>query len=325
MRIAILLLAAALSTSDQRFEAIARELLTNFNAGKFEAAAKDFDAQMLAALGPAKLAVFAQQLDAQAGKLKRIVDMRELGVQGYRTVIIAADFEKMRLDVSVVFDGEGKVGGLFFRPSEIAPRVAASTRYADYLTKAPLRLPFDGEWFVFWGGRTVEENYHAATVDQRFAYDLLMVRNGTSHRGDGKANADYYCFDTPIYAPADGTVTESADGIDDNVPGVMNPLAPAGNHLVLDLGNGEYALLAHFRRGTVTVKVGDHVKAGQLLGHCGNSGNSSEPHLHFHLQNAPVFGRGEGLPAQFRDYCADGKRVERGEPHKGQKISRTCK
>lgn len=68
-------------------------------------------------------------------------------------------------------------------------------------------------------------------------------------------------------------------------------------------------------------KVGDKVKRGDLVGRCGNSGNSSEPHLHYHLQNGPHFGQAEGLPAQFRNYVADGKKIERGELVKGQHIS----
>lgn len=57
--------------------------------------------------------------------------------------------------------------------------------YSDYVTQAALRLPFDGEWFVFWGGRSIEENYHAAVADQRFAYDFLVLEDGVSHTGDG--------------------------------------------------------------------------------------------------------------------------------------------
>jgi hypothetical protein len=329
MRIAtvlpILLLAVVLAASpageDSRLESTARELLANFSAAHYDAAAKDFDAAMLAALPPEKLAAFATQLTAQAGRFKTIFDVKHVTQGGYRVVILVSDYERARLDVQVVFDAEGKIGGLFFKPSGVAP-VAAKTRFGEYVTKTALTLPFDGEWYVFWGGRTVEENYHAVTVDQRFAYDILMMRNGVTHPAGGKANSDYYCFDQPIHAPASGVVTESVDGIEDNVPGVMNPAVPAGNHLVIDHGNGEYSLLAHFRRGTVTVHVGDHVKAGQLLGKCGNSGNSSEPHLHYHLQNGPKFGNGaEGLPAQFLDYCADGKHVDRGEPRKGQAVS----
>ena len=68
--------------------------------------------------------------------------------------------------------------------------------------------------------------------------------------------------------------------------------------------------------------AGDRVKPGQFLGSCGNSGNTSEPHIHYHLQDRPGFdpAHAEGLPAQFRSYLADGKPVERGEPVKGQVI-----
>ena len=302
-----------------------RTLLADLVAGHYEEASRNFDAAMMSSLPPAKLEAFAKQLEAQVGKFQKVSEVRAAPEGIYKVVLLVADYERARIDVRVVFDGEGKVGGLFFKPSPAgkAP-VAAPTRFADYVTKTALHLPFDGEWFVFWGGRTIEENYHVIAVDQRFAYDFLIVRGGTSHRPDAKDNSGYYCWDSPIHAPADGVVTESVDGIEDNVPGVMNPGAPAGNHLVIDHGNGEYSLLAHFRRGTVAFHVGEHVKAGALLGRSGNSGNSSEPHLHYHLQNGPHFGSGEGLPAAFRDYCADGKPVASGEPKRGQHISKSC-
>ena len=68
---------------------------------------------------------------------------------------------------------------------------------------------------------------------------------------------------------------------------IENLRTPAGNHVVLDLGSGEYALLAHLRRGSVRVRPGQRVRRGETLGRCGNSGNSSEPHLHFHVQDRP--------------------------------------
>ncbi len=310
--------------TDTQRETVARALLADLVAGRYEDASRNFDAAMRSGLPPASLASFAKQLEAKAGKFEKVREVRHLTEQGYKVVLLVADYEQARLDVRVVFDHEGKVGGLFFKPSGGTPPVAAPTRFADYVTKTPLHLPFDGDWFVFWGGRTIEENYHVISVDQRFAYDFLVVRDGTSHRPDAKDNSGYYCWDSPIYAPAEGVVTESVDGIEDNVPGVMNRAAPAGNHVVIDHGNGEYSLLAHFRRGTVTVHVGDHVKAGALIGHSGNSGNSSEPHLHYHLQNGPHFGSGEGLPAPFRDYCADGKPLASGEPRRGQHINKSC-
>lgn len=305
-------------------ETTARTLLANFVAGDYEAASKDFNGIMRAALPPARLEAFAGTLNQQVGKFKAVREVKTGTEQGYQVVILVSEFERATLDVRVVLDGDGKVAGLFFKPPGDTPRKAAESRFLDYKTQTRLRLPFDGEWFVFWGGRSLDENYHAVAVDQRFAYDLMIVSDNVSHSGDGRKNTDYYCWDAPIFAPAAGIIVESADGIEDNVPGVMNAEAPPGNHVVIDHGNGEYSLLAHFRKGTVTLKKGDEVQAGQLVGRCGNSGNSSEPHLHYHLQNAPQFGRGEGLPAQFRNYCADGKPVASGEPHRAQKIRRTC-
>ena len=104
------------------------------------------------------------------------------------------------------------------------------------------------------------------------------------------------------------------------MPGVVSTRKVFGNHVIIDHQNGEYSFLAHFKQGSIAVEMGDVVKTGHLLGLCGNSGNSTEPHLHYHLQTAPTYHEGAGLPAQFRDYVADGKSVARGEPVKGQRV-----
>ena len=186
-----------------------------------------------------------------------------------------------------------------------------------------MRLPFEGEWFVFWGGRELKQNYHAANRNQRFAYDFVMHRDGKSHQGDGLALGDYYCWGQPLLSPADAVVVEAVDGLPDQPIGSMDRKHPAGNHLILDLGNGEYALLAHFQQNSLRVKAGDAVKKGETLGLCGNSGNTSEPHLHFHLQTGKGFGEGDGLPAQFQHYQANGQPVPRGEPMRGQTVRQT--
>lgn len=196
----------------------------------------------------------------------------------------------------------------------------ADTGNEDYATKSDLSLPFDGARYVVWGGRSPRRNYHVRAPDQRFAYDFLKLENGSSHRGDGTENRDYYCFGTPVRAPAPGRVARAADSVSDNTPGEMNREQIFGNHVVLDHGNGEYSVLAHLHRGTVRVEAGDRVERGRVLGECGNSGHSSEPHLHYHLQDSPVPGGGTGLPAFFRQYRVDGERVEEGEPARGQVV-----
>lgn len=216
----------------------------------------------------------------------------------------------------VTLDAEGRVAGFFVRPQ---PEAAPSDRL-DHVTQAELRLPFDGAWSVIWGGREIAQNYHAVDRAQRFATDFVVIENGSTHVGDGTELAQYHCWDRPILAPAAGTVVRAMDGLPDQPIGQSDPRRPAGNHVVIDFGAGEFGFLAHFREGSLAVAEGETVVAGQEIGRCGNSGNTSEPHLHFHLQTTPVLHEGEGLPAQFTDYLADGTPVERGEPLRGQLV-----
>jgi hypothetical protein len=220
------------------------------------------------------------------------------------------------IEMTVAFDQGGQIAGFFVRPQP----VAAPSSHLDYHTKAELRLPFEGVWHVFWGGREIADNYHAADAGQRFALDLLVMQEGASHAGDPAILASYHCWDHAILSPAEGTVATVVDDLPDQPIGSSDPSHPAGNHVVIDFGNGEFGFLAHLRQGSVAVAEGDRVSAGQEIGRCGNSGNSTEPHLHFHLQTSPALGQGEGLPAQFIDYYADGVMVERGEPRKGESI-----
>ena len=139
-------------------------------------------------------------------------------------------------------------------------------------------------------------------IAQRYAIDWVQIGpDNKTYKGDARDNHAYYCFGAEAHAIADGVVVEEKDGIPENVPN-EKPVVPinfetvAGNHINLDLGGGVYAMYAHFQPGSLRVKVGDHVKAGQVLGLVGNTGNSSEPHLHFQLMdhNSPL--GSEGLP-----------------------------
>jgi Peptidase family M23 len=231
-------------------------------------------------------------------------------------------FERGYVQYTWWIDREGMVQGMLHMtapPDELAGE--APTKFAAYQTKTTLRLPFTNTWKVIWGGRVLRDNRHADTSDQRFAYDLSVAEGGKLYRGDGKTNSDYFTFGQAVVAPGDGKVFEALDGIDDNPPGKMNPGQTCGNHVILDHGNGEFSFLCHLQKGTVAVQTGAVVKAGQSLGKAGNSGNSSQPHLHYHLQTTPRQNDGDGLPAQFLGYLADGKKVERGEPVRGQLIS----
>ena len=162
------------------------------------------------------------------------------------------------------------------------------------------RLPFQGEWLVLWGGDTRELNQHHDTRNQRYAFDFLVADStGKTHKSDGKRNEDYFAFGQPVSAPADGVVTDVITGVRDNAPGSMNPYSAIGNAVVIEHREHEVSTLGHLKQGSLRVKSGDKVKRGQVLGLCGNSGNSSEPHIHFHLQNTPIIQDATGIRCLF--------------------------
>ncbi len=180
------------------------------------------------------------------------------------------------------------------------------------------RLPLDGPVTVGWGGATPDVNYHVAAPDQRWAYDLLVTRDGQTHRGDGERCEDYYCYGLPVLAPADGTVVTTMDGDPDMPVGELGGGRDAGgNQVVLEVAPGQFLFLCHLRPGSIAVKPGDRVKQGQAVGRVGNSGNTSEPHLHVHLQDRPEPDIAEGIPLYFHEYKVGDQFVERGIPTGG--------
>lgn len=300
----------------------ARVLTHWFYDGELARVTDAFNPEILAAIGGADaLSSFRTRALADVGEEVRVMD--EEVTRSGRQIIYrrTARFSSAPAPVVVLWglDEAGRVTAFRMAPDqgELEP---APSEHLDYRTRTALRLPFLGEWTVYWGGRTVEENYHVASVNQRFAYDFVVTVDGRRHDGEGTANEDYHCFGRPVVAPAPGVVTAVEQEVADNQPGVLDTSRPPGNHVVLDHGNGEHSILAHLRQGSVIPDVGEEVATGDTIGQCGNSGNSSEPHLHYHLQDAPDPASGEGLPAQFRNYTADGERVERGEPVRGQRI-----
>jgi hypothetical protein len=155
-------------------------------------------------------------------------------------------------------------------------------------------------------------------IAQRYAIDWVQFGDDNrTYSGNPKDNRSYHCFGLEAYAVADATVVEVKDGIPENVP-TENPAVPinfetvAGNHVNLDLGGGVYAMYAHLQPGSIRVKLGDHVTSGQVIGLVGNTGNSSEPHLHFQLMNHNSPLASEGVPYTFTNFYVAG--VMAGDP-----------
>ena len=145
-------------------------------------------------------------------------------------------------------------------------------------------------------------NGHTA-IAQRFAIDWVKVGpNGRTFDGDEKDNKKYFAYGSDLLAVADGIVASLKDGIPENVPGATSravPITPetiGGNYVILDIGGGRFAFYAHIQPGSLRVKLGGRVRRGQLIGLVGNSGNSTEPHLHFHVTDGNTPLESEGFP-----------------------------
>jgi Peptidase family M23 len=148
-----------------------------------------------------------------------------------------------------------------------------------------LDLPVRGTWLAGQAGASIVTNGHSSN---RYAIDILKLGpDGRLYKGREKAVTDFYSYDEPIYAPADGRVTQVVDNLESDVVGHMDKDHPGGNIIILDIGNGKYVYFGHLKKGSPTVEEGQSVKAGALLGHVGNSGYSTHPHLHMHVQNQP--------------------------------------
>lgn len=140
-------------------------------------------------------------------------------------------------------------------------------------------------------------------IAQRFAIDYVKLgTDDRTHTGDSLVNANYHAEGNDALAVADGRVSEVKDGIPENVPGIDSRAVPitletvGGNHVIIDIGQGRYAFYAHLQPGSIRVKVGDRVKRGQVVGLVGNTGNSTEPHLHFHISDSSSPLGSEGVP-----------------------------
>lgn len=197
--------------------------------------------------------------------------------------------------VFVSFDENNTIHSIYLKPYTIYPQSN------ETLTQTAFIMPITEEWFVFWGGKNEFLNYHYVYETQRYAYDLVIMTGEQTYRDNGMHNDNYYAFGKEVVAPANGKVVKVVDGIKDNTPGDMNETQPAGNYIVIRHSADEYSLLAHFKQNSIRIKEGEDVQQGQVIGLCGNSGNSSEPHIHFQVMDSPNLHNCKSICIRFTD------------------------
>jgi murein DD-endopeptidase MepM/ murein hydrolase activator NlpD len=175
-----------------------------------------------------------------------------------------------------------------------------------------LRLPFDGLW-VANSGNDLSTGHRRTGLNglTTYGWDFMKVgEDGRTFRTDGSTPSDYYTYNAEVLAPGDGEVVHVRNDIEEYGIGITPPRERletdgdvfAGNLVIIDHGNGEYTLTSHMRDGTITVKVGDQVKAGQYIGQAGNSGVSMVPHIHINMMDRAQWLEARGIPSLFSDF-----------------------
>jgi hypothetical protein len=205
------------------------------------------------------------------------------------------------------------------------------------------RLPVEGTWTVVNGSPIKEYSHSWFPATQRYAYDFVITdEEGRSRPAATDTSIEnYYCYDQPVLAPADGVVVNVHDDDPElgRAGGLSHPLkrSMTGNAVTIRHAEDEYSSLIHLVPGSIEVDPGDCVRRGEQIGRCGHSGNSAEPHLHFQIQGHPTFELAAGLPVRFDDVDVDtpgadvGEEIDWTEPdgygryvHVGQRVSQTA-
>ena len=284
---------------------------TYYNQDKYDDIFNMFAKIMQDALPIDKTREFLSQLKTNAGKII------SLDFENYQATYASykAKFEKSVYTLNISIDENDKINGLFIKAyqPDNSPKMERN--------KSKMLLPFNGEWSVIWGGDTKELNYHVESKAQKNAFDFVMKDStGKSYKTDGKTNEDYLAFGQYVLSPCEGDVVLVVDGVKDNKPGDLNPIYIPGNTVIIKTDNNEYLFFAHFKKRSIKVREGQRVRPGALLGLCGNSGNSSEPHIHFHIQNVEDMNIATGVKCYFEKINVNGKIKEDYSPIKNEKI-----
>ena len=303
----------AFAQSEKASDKIIADKIENFyNQNKYDSIFAMLSNSMQTFLPSDKNNAFFTKLKLDAGQFtsKSFIKYKG-GIANYKT-----SFERGIFMFKISVDSDLKINGFQIVPftNDSLPKIKRNT--------TALQLPFKGEWTVVWGGDTKELNYHVESVAQKNAFDIVITdAKGQSYKTNGKTNEDYYAFGKELLAPCDGEVVLVVDGVKDNQPGDLNPIYVPGNTVILKTINNEYLFFAHFKQHSIKVTQGQKIKQGAVLGQCGNSGNSSEPHLHFHIQNVENMNIATGAKCYFDNLLVNGLLKKDYSPIQKDKIS----
>ncbi len=245
--------------------------------------------------GPALTALFDDSID------RRRIETTPRG-----TLTLAPDERKSLSDVFLDLPS-GFMGQTLVVESEFMAGDTRSTTDVSVQVEAAEgfvgRLPFDGIWYVAAEHGALDA--HKRFITEAFAYDFLKIGpDGSSYGSRGSRNSDFFAYGLPVLAAGDGEVVYMRNDVPENVPGQAMPATPGGNAIVIRHADDQYTYYAHMKPNGMKVGVGDQVAAGDPIGEVGNSGDSTEPHLHFHAMSGRDPGDSAGLPVMFEAWVS---------------------
>jgi murein DD-endopeptidase MepM/ murein hydrolase activator NlpD len=281
------------------------------------------------------------ELQVSSVSVRGLVDQTEVYSQTYTAADLTVMFSSVKGDYETPQEPKlepGESGVLYFflgftslnnipQTVENSFQVTNESGKSDTITIAPLQrqvaapevvnAPLQGSGWWTPNGPS-NDSVHRRTlivingelsITEEFAVDWVKLgQNGATFSGDPLNNASYFAYDQKVVAAAGGRIIKVRSDVADNTPTQYpNPddlevETLPGNHIVEDFGDGRYALYAHMIPGSITVQEGDVVAPGQVLGRLGNSGNSGQPHLHFHVMDGPQPLGPRGVPFQIANW-----------------------
>ena len=196
------------------------------------------------------------------------------------------------------------------------------------MSKNKYRLPFDGVWFIEFGGVTKKTSHSWDIISQRYAYDFEIRENDKPYKGDYHDKNNFFSFKKEIICPCDGVVFDLVDLYDDTkiVDGrktICDVDDIRGNYILIKHENNEYSLICHILKDSFKVKIGDMVSEGDVLALVGNSGNTMGPHIHYQVQNGYDYRSSCGVPITFKNVKIINKLIKRKYLHCGMYVKNT--
>jgi peptidase M23-like protein len=279
----------------------------------------------IAARGGDATASFAgvalERIVAPFGKRPQKPDPKNLVIEGGHGAIVylELDLGHAKAPAAIthelrIADAKGEIHTVSLAPEPVldaAPVVVAPPLRGDWIAGDAVNNGMDAAHrraaMVEGGQLWLAQRYAIDWVQGRRVHGRMTTFDGREHR-----NESYFCYGQAIYSVADGTVVDASDGLADNVPHSGNYAEPidfnnaAGNHVVVEIGPARYVLYAHMKPGSVRVKAGQSVRTGDVLGNVGDTGSSTEPHLHMHIDDHPSFLGGNSVPYVFASGMASG-------------------